>query len=101
QRSVSGWIKSRSSFGNLDALLLYDWRPLMQKIRRILFAADLSPQCRAVAPYVRAMANSFHSELVVLNALEAPSGYYKDWNAYLTLVNWEAIREDRQRRLSA
>jgi nucleotide-binding universal stress UspA family protein len=73
----------------------------MQKIRRILFAADLSPQCRAVAPYVRAMANSFHSELVVLNALEAPSGYYKDWNAYLTLVNWEAIREDRQRRLSA
>jgi nucleotide-binding universal stress UspA family protein len=73
----------------------------MPKIERILFPADLSDQCRAVAPRVEAMARSFHSELILLNVLEAPSGYYKDWNAYLTLVNWEAIREDRQRAVAA
>jgi nucleotide-binding universal stress UspA family protein len=72
----------------------------MPKIKRILFPVDLSPQCQAVAPHVKAMAKRFQSELVVLNVLEAPSGYYKDWNAYLTLVNWEAIKEDRQRRLA-
>jgi nucleotide-binding universal stress UspA family protein len=73
----------------------------MQKIKRILFPVDLSPQCRALAPHVTAMASSFQAELVVLNVLEAPSGYYKDWNAYLSLVNWEAIKEHRQFRLAA
>jgi nucleotide-binding universal stress UspA family protein len=72
----------------------------MPKIRRILFPADLSAQCAAIAPHVKAMAASFHAERVTLNVLEAPSGYYKDWNAYLTLVSWDAIREDRQRRLA-
>jgi nucleotide-binding universal stress UspA family protein len=47
------------------------------------------------------MATRFQAELVVLHVLEAPSGYYKDWNAYLTLVTWEAIKEDRQRGLAA
>lgn len=69
----------------------------MLKIKRILFPVDLSPQSRAVAPQVSAMASSFGAELDVLNVLEAPPGYYKDWNAYLTLVSWDAIKEDRQR----
>ena len=73
----------------------------MTAIRRILFPVDLSPQCRVVAPHVRAMTKSFHSDLVTLNALESPSGYYKDWDAYLTLVTWEAIKEDRERQLAA
>ena len=73
----------------------------MPKIKRILFPVDLSPRCQAVAPRVIAMARSFQSEVVVLNVLEAPPGYYKDWNAYLTLVNWEAIKEDMKRGLVA
>lgn len=73
----------------------------MLKIKRVLFPVDLSPQCQAAAPWAKAMAKSFKSELVLLNVLEMPSGYYKDWNAYLTLVNWESIKEDRQRGLAA
>lgn len=73
----------------------------MRKIKRILFPVDLSPQCQAVVRPAKAMAKSFQSELILLNVLEAQSGYYKDWNAYLTLVNWEAIKEDRQRALAA
>jgi nucleotide-binding universal stress UspA family protein len=73
----------------------------MPKIHRILFPTDLSHPCRVVAPHVKAVTASFHAELVVLNVLETPSGYYRDWDAYLTLVNWEAIREDRRRGLAA
>jgi nucleotide-binding universal stress UspA family protein len=74
---------------------------LLLNIRRILFPADLSPMCSAIVPHVKAMAASFKAEVEVLNVLEAPSGYYKDWNAYLALASWVATRKDRQRRLNS
>lgn len=45
----------------------------MINFKRILFPVDFSAQSRAVAPFVRAMAKSFDSEIVVLHAVDIPA----------------------------
>lgn len=44
----------------------------MINFRRILFPVDFSGQSRAVAPFVRAMAKCFDSEIVVLHNVDIP-----------------------------
>jgi len=43
---------------------------------RILFPVDLSEQSHAAAPYVRAMAARFHSEVTLLHVIEVPPAWY-------------------------
>ena len=42
----------------------------------ILFPVDLSPQSRAAAPFVKAMAARFHSQVTALHVLEVPPAWY-------------------------
>src|SRR5579862_1772633 len=44
----------------------------MINFKRILFPVDLSPQSRAVAPFVAAMAKCFGSEVALLHVIGAP-----------------------------
>ena len=48
----------------------------MITFRRILFPVDFSKQDREAAPFVKAMAGRFHSEVILLHAAEfVPIGY--------------------------
>ena len=47
----------------------------MINFKRILFPVDFSGQSRAVAPFVRAMAKCFDSEIVVLHVVDIPESH--------------------------
>jgi nucleotide-binding universal stress UspA family protein len=47
----------------------------MISFKRILFPVDFSGQSRAVAPFVRAMAKCFDSEIVVLHVVDIPDSH--------------------------
>jgi nucleotide-binding universal stress UspA family protein len=47
----------------------------MINFNRILFPVDFSGQSRAVAPFVRAMAKCFESEIVVLHVVDIPDSH--------------------------
>lgn len=44
----------------------------MMSFDRILFPVDMSEQCRRAAPYVKALAGRFHSEVILLHVFELP-----------------------------
>ena len=47
----------------------------MIDFKRILFPVDFSAQCRAVAPFVKAMANCFGAEVAALHVIEIPPSF--------------------------
>jgi nucleotide-binding universal stress UspA family protein len=49
----------------------------MINLRRILFPVDFSDQSRAVAPFARAMAQCFDSEIVVLHVVDVPDSWQR------------------------
>lgn len=54
----------------------------MITFQRILFPVDFSPQDHEAAPFVKAMAERFHSEVVLLHVAELTPGGFEipDWN---------------------
>lgn len=43
---------------------------------RILFPVDFSPQSRAAAPFVKALAARYHSDITLLHVVEVPPAWY-------------------------
>src|ERR1035438_2145411 len=43
---------------------------------RILFPVDLSQQSHAAAPFVKALATRFHSDITLLHVVEVPPAWY-------------------------
>jgi nucleotide-binding universal stress UspA family protein len=75
----------------------------MIPFRRILFAVDLSEPSRRAVPYVKAMAERFHSEVFVLHVLEAPTAMYAppEVATWAALTNTAKLKEFRQQSFEA
>ena len=72
-------------------------------IERILFPVDFSEQSRKAAPFVKAMASRFQSEVVMLNVLELPPVWYGagDGVVWVPPVDADQMREEARTRLEA
>lgn len=70
----------------------------MVSMERILFPVDLSEQSRKAAPFVRAMAKRFHSEVALLHVMEVPAAWYgpPEGVAWATLSENDRYRQERQ-----
>jgi nucleotide-binding universal stress UspA family protein len=70
-------------------------------IERILFPVDFSEQSRKAAPFVKAMACRFQSEVVILNVLELPQVWYGagDGAVWVPPVDADELREEARTRL--
>jgi len=70
-------------------------------IERILFPIDFSEQSRKAAPFVKAMASRFQSEVVMLNVLELPQVWYGagDGAVWVPPVDADELREEARTRL--
>ena len=70
----------------------------MVSMERILFPVDLSEQSRKAAPFVKAMAKRFHSEVALLHVLEVPAAWYgpPEGVAWATLSENDRYRQERQ-----
>ena len=66
----------------------------MITFKRILFPVDFSDQCRAVVPCVKAMAERFRSELVILHVLDLPQSWFgsPEAAAWAALINADQLR---------
>ena len=73
----------------------------MISFQRILFPVDLSQQSRAAAPFVKAIATRFHSEVSVLHVVEIPLAWYggPEAAAFDAMINVSTILEDRRNEL--
>jgi nucleotide-binding universal stress UspA family protein len=70
----------------------------MIPFRRILYPVDLSEPSRRAVPYVKAMAERFHSEIVVLHVMEVPTAMYAppEGAAWTVLTSTERLKEHRR-----
>jgi nucleotide-binding universal stress UspA family protein len=70
---------------------------------QILFPVDLSKQSRGAAPFVKALATRFHSEVTLLHVVEVPPAWYGPAGAarFNAWVDTSRIIEDRRTELTA
>jgi nucleotide-binding universal stress UspA family protein len=70
---------------------------------RILFPVDLSQQSHAAAPFVKAMATRFHSEVTLLHVVEVPPAWYGAGGeaAFSAWVDMPELLENRRIELAA
>lgn len=70
----------------------------MINVERILFPVDLSEQSKHAAPFVKAMAKRFHSEVAMLHVFEVRSSWYapQEGVAWDVSADIEQFREERQ-----
>ena len=70
-------------------------------IELILFPVDFSEQTRCAAPFVKAMAERFQSEVIMLNVLELPPVWYGagDGAVWVPPVDADQLREEAGTRL--
>jgi len=74
----------------------------MISFERILFPVDLSEQSRLAAPFVKAMAQRFESEVAMLHVIDLPVSLYAPPEAaWGLLMNGEKFREDREQEFGA
>jgi nucleotide-binding universal stress UspA family protein len=73
----------------------------MISFQHILFPVDFSPQSRAAAPFVKAMAERFQSEIMLLHVVEVPPSWYgtPEAGAYDALIDVSSMIEDRREAL--
>jgi nucleotide-binding universal stress UspA family protein len=73
----------------------------MITFQRILFPVDFSKQDQEAAPFVRAMAERFHSELILLHVAEFPPAWYgtRDAMAVEPEVDLESLMNVRREQL--
>lgn len=70
------------------------------KLEHLLFPVDLSEQSRRAAPFVRAMAARFQSEIILLHVLEwSPLWYTTEEAAIWALENKAQLREEERAKL--
>jgi nucleotide-binding universal stress UspA family protein len=67
----------------------------MLSFRRILFPVDLSDQSRRAAPFVSAMVERFHSDLILIHVMQIPAAMYAPPEAgtWAVLSNEQRMRE--------
>jgi nucleotide-binding universal stress UspA family protein len=65
---------------------------------RILFPVDFSDQCRRAAPFVRAIAEHFHANVLVLHVMQAFPPWYGPPEAipYTALADMDDLRNQRR-----
>lgn len=70
----------------------------MRALQRILFPVDFSKQSAAAAPFVKAMASRFNSEVILLHVVEVPPSWYgtPEAGAYDALIDISSMLEDRR-----
>ena len=73
----------------------------MPNFKHILFPVDFSQQCCNVAPYVLCMARRSGAHVSMLHVMELPTGAYPGWPAQAAVVDFEAMAEDRKKRLES
>ena len=71
----------------------------MSSFQHILVPVDFSEQSRAVAPFVKAMANRFHSEISLLHVVEVPPAWYGPEAGALDDLDIFSMLEDRREAL--
>ena len=73
----------------------------MISFQRIIFPVDLSPQSVAAAPFVKAVASRFQSEVLLLHVVEVPPAWYgtPEAGAYDPLIDISSMLEDRREAL--
>jgi nucleotide-binding universal stress UspA family protein len=65
----------------------------MLEIREVLFPVDFSPQCRSVAPHVKALAERFGARLTLIHVLQIPHQGYLPYGARLVAEEKARVRE--------
>ena len=73
----------------------------MPNFKHILFPVDFSQQCCNVAPYVLCMARRYGALVTMLHVMELPTGAYPGWPAQAAVIDFEAMAEDRKKRLDS
>ncbi len=48
----------------------------MTRFHHILFPVDFSDRCRTVRPFVRSIAQQFHSKVTLLHVVQIPTAWY-------------------------
>jgi nucleotide-binding universal stress UspA family protein len=71
----------------------------MPNLKHILFPVDISQQNCKVAPYVICMARRYGAHVTLLHVMELPTGAYPGWPAQASLVDFQAMADDRKQRL--
>lgn len=72
----------------------------MPVFKHILFPVDFSEQCRALRPFVLAMARRFDARITLMHALLMPSGWYDGTGiTYGALVDFPKMEDDTRREL--
>ena len=74
----------------------------MPGFHHILFPVDFSDQCRAVRPFVRSMAERFHSRLTLLHSIQIPACWYGGLDAaYPIMLDLPDLEESARKELTA
>lgn len=69
--------------------------------RKILFPVDFSDRCRAIAPFITAIANRNRASLTLANIVEIPLLWYgAPESAYVVEINIPKLIEDAENRLA-
>ena len=72
----------------------------MKHFNHILFPVDFSDRCRAVRPFVRAIASRFKSKVTLLHVIHIPAGWYGGIEAgYPIMFDIPAMEADGRRML--
>jgi nucleotide-binding universal stress UspA family protein len=74
----------------------------MPGFHHILFPVDFSDRCRAVRPFVRSIAQQFHSKLTLMHVVHIPTGWYGGFDGgYPMLFDVPAVEEAAKNELNA
>lgn len=74
----------------------------MSGFHHILFPVDFSDQCRNVCPFVRSMAERFHSRLTLFNSIQIPACWYGGLDAaYPIMLDVPDLEESARKELTA
>jgi len=70
----------------------------MVSFQRILFPIDFSPQSAAAAPFVKAMAQRFQSEVILLHVVEVPPSWFgsPEVGAHDAMLDISSMLKDRR-----
>ena len=72
----------------------------MMGFHHILFPVDFSDRCRAVRPYVQAMAQMFDSKITLMHVMQIPQGIYGGVDAsYPIVLDMETMERDAEEML--
>ena len=74
----------------------------MARFNHILFPLDFSDRCRAVRPFVKSIAEEFHSKLTLMHVVQIPTAWYGGIDGgYPVLCDVPAMEEAAKKELHA